>query len=120
MEATVEQLQLLDLPVLADKARKRSPLWKYVKATAQHGLLGTVAMCASSIGVSRQRMYQLIDAGRVEVVEIDGHKFIPLRKFEQFLLIQRKNGTHAEFHAADSFTDFLDRWEAETKEKFWS
>ena len=35
-----------------------------------------IPTAAKRLGLTRQRMYQLIQAGEIRVIEIDGHKFI--------------------------------------------
>jgi len=96
-------------PVVETKVKKRSPLWQYLKATAEHGPLATPAMVAASIGVSRQRVYQLISEGRLESVHVVGKTWIGTRDLEQFLLIARRSGQHSEFQAAESYGAFLER-----------
>lgn len=108
--AAVTQGELF--PVLQERVRKRSPLWHYLKATAQHGPLAPPSMVAASLGVSRQRVYQFIDEGRLEFVTVDGRKFIPAHKLEEFLLIARRQGQHTELHAAETYAEFLERWKA--------
>lgn len=110
MEVAASQGELF--PVLQEKVRKRSPLWHYVKATTQHGPLAPPAMVAASLGISRQRVYQLMDEGRLESIEVDGKKFIPAHKLEEFLLIARKSGQHSEFHVPERYSEFLERWKA--------
>lgn len=110
MSAAAAQAELF--PVLEEKVKKRSPLWAYLKATAEHGPLAPPMMIAASMGVSKQRVYQFISEGRLECVRVNGKMMVPVHKFEEFLLVARRQGQASEFHAAESYREFLKRCKA--------
>jgi predicted DNA-binding transcriptional regulator AlpA len=43
----------------------------------------TVRNFAAEIGISRQRLYKVIDAGRISIIEIDGIKFVHKNKLSK-------------------------------------
>lgn len=49
-----------------------------------------VAKAAGILGVSRQRMYQMIEEGKVQVIDLDGIKFVDADKLSPDL-IKRKD-----------------------------
>jgi len=103
MEGVLDQGELF--PVLQAKTKERSLLRRYVDATLQHGPLATPAMCAAAIGISRQRIHQLIEQDRIAVVELDGNRYIPTPEFERFLCEERKSGVH--LAVPDTFLGFI-------------
>lgn len=100
-------------PVLQDKVKQRTPLWHYLKANVKHGPLAPIAMVAGALGVSKQRVHQFINDGRLPVITVAGKKFVSAHDLEQFLLVARRSGQRTEFHAAESYSEFLKRWRAE-------
>lgn len=107
--AAVTQGELF--PVLEAKVEKRSDVWKYLKATAQHGALVPPTMVASSLGVSRQRVHQFMEEGRLQYVFVGAKRFVPVRKLEEFLLVARRQGQATEFHVAETYGEFVGRLE---------
>jgi hypothetical protein len=49
-------------------------------------------MAAIALSVSRQRIYQLIEAGHLPVVEILGKKLVPCDELERFTALERSSG----------------------------
>ncbi len=45
-----------------------------------------VSKAAKQLGITRQRMYQLIELGRVQVIELDGMKFVDADKLSPDLV----------------------------------
>lgn len=64
----------------------------YLKATAEHGHLATVPMVRSALGLSKQRVWQLINEGRIPTIRVGRINYVPLPALEQFLSIERKAG----------------------------
>lgn len=81
------------------KLRKGSKAWKkaevarfYELARAHRGLTGAFFV-ALSLGVSRQRVYQLVEAGRLHPVEILGKQYFPCDEVEEFSKLERNSNT---------------------------
>lgn len=85
-----EQRELF--PVIERKASHVGILWRYLQATAIHGALVPVAFACDALKVSRQRVYQLIDAGQLVAIEINGRKWVPAAAVELLLTEDRKSG----------------------------
>ena len=95
MEITVaDQGELF--PTLEQKVRKRSFLRQFLDATEIHGLLVPHSMIADALGVSRQRVHQLVDSGRLAEISIEGRHYVPIASFDLFLTEERKSGVHVE------------------------
>jgi hypothetical protein len=92
MELTFEQGVLF--PNVELKARRRSWFRDYMEATKKEGPLATPSMIATGLGVSKQRVHQLLAAGRLDAIEIHGRRYIPVAAFENFLSESRKTGVH--------------------------
>lgn len=50
-----------------------------------------ISKAAEILGVKRQRVYQMIEEGKIQVIDIDGIKFVDADKLSRDLLIRRKN-----------------------------
>jgi hypothetical protein len=61
-------------------------------ARKHHGLM-QCSVAAVAIGVSRQRVYQLIDQGRLPTFEILGKIYLPCDEVEAFAAVERDAGT---------------------------
>lgn len=86
MEATVDQSELFpDFPVIESHAAKRSPVRQLLDASEKHGTLLPQAMVSDALGVSRQRVSQLVAAGQLATVEAAGKTWVPAAALEFFL-----------------------------------
>jgi hypothetical protein len=92
MEATIDQTEFFDFPVIAEKTAKRGVFAEYVAATREHGPLLQVPMIAAAMKLSRQRVHVLIDQGRIAAQTIGKHRYVPAAALELFLTEERKNG----------------------------
>jgi hypothetical protein len=92
MDTTVEQLEMLDFPVIEQKAKKRSWLRRYIEATQKHGPLATQGQIAAALGVSRQRINELVNDDRIATVDVGDRTFIPCSAYELFLTEERRVG----------------------------
>jgi hypothetical protein len=90
MEATAEQGELFS--GIVEKAPRRGFLWRYLEATMEHGALVPAVYAAEALDVSRQRVYQLIDSGQLDVIEIGDRKFVPADSLEDLLKLERRQG----------------------------
>lgn len=88
MEANVDQLDLF--PWLASGAKtERSAMRQYLELTAEHGPLVTAALAAETLGVSRQRVHQLVNEDRIATVRVAGHRMIPAASLNLFMSEER-------------------------------
>ncbi len=92
MEASAEQAEFFGFPVIAEQAKPKSALRQYIDATEKHGPLVAPAMIAAAIGVSRQRVWQFINEGRLPSIVICGDRWIPATSLEMFWTEERRVG----------------------------
>jgi len=89
VDATVDQ-ELF--PFVETKVPEKSFFRKYIEASKEHGTLMTQALCAPAMGVSTQRVGQLIDNGKLASIEIDGRRFIPVAAVDLWLSEEKDKG----------------------------
>lgn len=64
-----------------------------VKAlTEVHGMLVPCQLAANLLGVSHQRVCQLMEAGKLERVDFGGHPFVTENSLHEHARSERKNG----------------------------
>jgi len=90
MEAAAEQWELF--PILSKEAPAKSKFREWMDALATHGPLVTLSVAASGLDLSRQRVHQLVNEGRIETVEVCGERFVPSTAIEKFLATNRGTG----------------------------
>jgi len=94
------EAQTMDFPFVAEMPkRERSKvetLWdrfhRLKAITDEKGMLLPVVFCAKLLGVSRQRVYALLDEGRMERVDLDGQIFITEESFIAWCRAEHKQG----------------------------
>jgi predicted XRE-type DNA-binding protein len=91
MEATFDHQAEL-FPNIEEKVRKRNPFRRYLDLSREHGGLATQAMIAEALGVTRSRVGQFVNEGRLTTVEALGRRWVTVSSFEMFLTEERKNG----------------------------
>ncbi len=91
MEAAT-QPEFFEFPVMHEKTKARSWIRRYLDASVEHGTLCTQAMAGRALGVSRSRVGQLLDAGKLASVNVGDTRFIPATALELFLTEERPNG----------------------------
>ncbi len=91
MELTIEQAEMFP-SIAASTPRKRSPLREMVDAISVHGPLLPQAFMHIALDVSRQRIDQLIQDGKLATIELSGKKFVPLAALDVYLSGERKVG----------------------------
>lgn len=97
---TMFEAQTMDFPFVAElPKRERSKLgtlwdrFKELKAiTEEKGMLLSPAFCSALLGVSRQRVYQLMEDGRMERVDVHGQTFITEESLIAWARAEHKNG----------------------------
>jgi hypothetical protein len=62
------------------------------QVSAEKGQLLPMAFAAKLAGVSRQRIYDLCEAGRLESVQINGHPFVTENSLVEWVKTERKAG----------------------------
>lgn len=98
--AEMFEAQTMDFPFVAEMPkRERSKvetLWdrfhRLKAITDEKGMLLPVVFCAKLLGVSRQRVYALLDEGRMERVDLDGQIFITEESFISWCRAEHKQG----------------------------
>lgn len=98
MEAAAEQWELF--PLLAQEVPAKSKFRLWMDAQATHGPLVTLTVAASGLNLSRQRVHQLVNEGRIETVDICGERFIPSAAIEKFLTEERHTGVRRNIRAS--------------------
>ncbi len=77
---------------------KGSPAWtvvefkKFRQLSRKHEGLTTSGYAKVVLGVSKQRVYQLINSGHLPVIEVLGRKFIPCDELQRFAALERSSG----------------------------
>jgi hypothetical protein len=92
MDATVDQLDLIEFPHIEGKTKKRSTLRQMLDAIERHGPLLPQSMMAGALDLSKQRVSQLIEEGKLASVEVAGKHFIPAAALELYLTEEKKAG----------------------------
>jgi excisionase family DNA binding protein len=90
MDIAAEQWELF--PLLANEAPPKSKFRQWMDAWATHGPLLTPTLAASALNISRQRVHQLVEKGRIESLEVAGERLIPSTAIEKFLAAERGPG----------------------------
>lgn len=96
------EAQTMDFPFVGElPKRERSKvetLWdkfhRLKAITDEKGMLLPVVFCAKLLGVSRQRVYVLLDEGRMERVDLDGQIFVTEESLIKWAREEHKSGRH--------------------------
>ncbi len=75
---------------LAQSTRPENKFREWLNCTAKHGALMTGDIAAAALGVSRQRVHQLICKGQLESVSVGDHRYVPLAKLKAFCASRRR------------------------------
>jgi hypothetical protein len=79
-------------PRKGTKAWKEMELQRFYALARQHGGLTTGFFVGVALGVSKQRVYQLVEAGKLQTYEVLGKKLFACDEIEEFAAIERKPG----------------------------
>lgn len=77
------------------KPRKGSKAWvkaewaRFVELAAEHGGLTQPFLAAMALGLSRTRVMQLMDDGKLRSFEVMGKRFVSCADVEEFAKLQR-------------------------------
>ncbi len=91
METALNQAELF--PTIEQKIQKRSFVLEFIEAVLEHGPLVPREMIAEGIGVSRQRVHQLLQSGRMVQMVIGGRHFVTATSLDLFLTEERNCGS---------------------------
>jgi len=91
METAIEQFELFPF-LVSGKAQERTPIRQFLELTKEHGPLITPVLAATTLNVSRQRVHQFMNEGRLPVVRVDGHPMIPAAGLDLFMSENRGRG----------------------------
>jgi len=89
MEAVVQN-ELF--PVIEEQSRKRATLRVFMDAVEEYGPLLARAHIPVVLDLSKQRVHQLVEAGRIATVRVLDREFVPMASLEAYLADERKNG----------------------------
>jgi hypothetical protein len=89
-----------EFPFVAELPRREKSRWAQVwedfkamqAVTQEHGVLVPVGYVVKLLAVSRQRVYELCDVGRLQAFEFNGHYFVTQASIEGFCRSERKGG----------------------------
>ncbi len=79
-------------PVEGSPAWKLTEVKRFKRLSQKHEGLTTPWFAQIALGVSRQRVHQLISEGRLPVYDILGKKLIPCDALEEFAALERSSG----------------------------
>jgi len=94
------KIEAEDFPFVQDLPKRKQSLvervWDRLKAfdavVKEKGPVVTTRFAASLLGVSKQRIDQLMDAKKLERVDVDEHPFITQASIIELARSERKNG----------------------------
>jgi hypothetical protein len=90
MKTAEEQGELFGLPLSDVKPRSEFALW--IEAFTKHGWLLTPSLVASFLGVSKQRVHQLLTEDRIASIRVCGHRMVPITAVELYKLEDKSLG----------------------------
>jgi len=91
MDGTADQFEMF--PLVDRRLPSPKGLLRLLdEATERHGTLATQAQVAAALGVSRQRVNDLVKEGRLATVAVADYSYIPLASIEAYLAIEVKAG----------------------------
>jgi hypothetical protein len=93
METALNQVEF-GFPTIEEKIRERSFVLEFIDAVREHGPLIPREMIAEGIGVSRQRVHQLLQSRRMVELVIGGRHFVTAVSLDLFLTEERKIGVN--------------------------
>lgn len=79
-------------PAIASESQRKSKLREFMEVIDLHGPLIERAHIPVVLDVSRQRVHQLVEEGRIATVKVQGRVFIPMASLDAYLSEERKNG----------------------------
>jgi hypothetical protein len=65
---------------------------KFRQLSSKHGGLTSTTLAAIAIGISRQRVWQLVNSGHLRMFEIMGKQYLACDDVEEFAKLERSSG----------------------------
>jgi len=102
------EAQTIDFPFVAEMPKRErskvATLWdrfqQLKSITEEKGMLLPVVFCAKLLGVSRQRVYVLLDEGKMERIDLDGQMFVTEESFIAWCRAEHKAGRPTQLQSA--------------------
>jgi len=95
MELTINEFPFVSEMPKREKS-KVAKIWDQFQELSRlqktHGILIPQAMAAKMLSVSPQRVWQFVEEGRLEFVEMNGIRFVTENSIVEFARVQRKEG----------------------------
>ena len=96
----LESAQTAEFPFVERMPKREKSRWlkvweafqQYKPIQAEKGMLVPTRLAASILGVSKQRLFVLIDEGRLEIVVFNEEKHVTERSILAFCKTERKSG----------------------------
>lgn len=94
--AEVLELPGLNLEMPNREKSKLAKVWEHFEelraVVAEKGMLVPQHLVADLLGLSKQRVHVLVNEGRFEVVELQGHRYLTEQSVVDFAKDERKHG----------------------------
>lgn len=93
-KSKAEQFTLFEIPATTPKRvrTKWEELQEMAAASENHGGFIPVPVAAELLNLSRQRVYALVEQGRIPVFHFFGKTYVAINDVSEFLKLDRKNG----------------------------
>jgi len=89
----IEQFALFEIPATPKRVRtKWEELQEMAEVSIQHGGFIPVTVAAELLDLSRQRVYALMDQGRIPAFHFFDKTYVAINDVSEFLKLDRKNG----------------------------
>lgn len=96
-EAVAHEFPFVDDLPKREKSRW-AKLWEQFQTaralTAEHGIILPQAAAAQLLGVSRQRVFQLVEEGRLQTLELAGCRYVTEKSIIAHAEAERRSGVH--------------------------
>lgn len=86
------QIEMFDLPPVAAEWEAPSPMERLMHITRTFGPIMTQSLLVKELGLSKQRISQLVNQGRFEIFTIEGEKWVTVRSVEEFRRTEKSLG----------------------------
>lgn len=98
-EAAATEFPFMADPAFTKREKSRlARLWEHFQevkaAVAQHGVLMPQTYAADLLGVTKQRVFTLVEQGRLTTVMIGGRRYVTEASMMEFAKSERASGRH--------------------------
>jgi hypothetical protein len=104
-EATANEFPFVEALPKREKGRVAKAIdqvREFCALQEKHGSLLPALFIVGVLGISRQRVYQLIEGGQLKAVQHHGQWYIPESVFLEFVNTERKNGRPVKLPTSNS------------------